>query len=459
MKNDFSISIEEKRTFFSHGHTGNIGYRINVLKALRNSIKEHETAIVNALVADFKKPVMETYLTEIVTVLGDIDYYIKNVRRLSRTKPARSSLLAMPSRGKVYAEPYGVVLIISPWNYPFYLTMSPLVAAVAAGNSVVLKPSEFSPNTSDIIFKIIDELFDPSFISVELGGVDVATSLLKNRFDYIFFTGGTRVGKIIMEKAAQNLTPVTLELGGKNPCIVDETADLTLAAKRIVWGKYVNAGQTCLAPDYLLVHSDVKDKLLDLIKAEIVKSYGISPVTNSDLAGIINQGHFDRLVKVIGSGKVVIGGKYDRENLKIEPTVISNVLPGSDADTQEIFGPILTVEEYSELNDVVNTVNSREHPLALYIFSKNKKNVRKVVYRCHFGGGAVNDTVMHIMSHSLPFGGVGNSGMGSYHGKYGFDTFTHYKGVLYRNNKFEIKQKYPPYKQNATDLIKKIFLR
>ena len=456
LSSNFHINISEKRTFYSSGYTRNPDFRINVLKSLQKSIKEHQDNIIAALDSDFGKSSTETYLTEIVTVLSDIDFYIKNIKRLSKPKATKSSILTMPSKGKIYPNPYGVVLIISPWNYPFYLTMSPLIAAIAAGNCAVLKPSELSPNTSKIIYEIIDEMFEPNFISVELGDADVASSLLNCRFDYIFFTGSTRVGQIVLQKAAKYLTPVTLELGGKNPCIVDETADLEVAAKRIVWGKYINSGQTCVAPDYLFVHSSVRDKLVDCMKVEIGRSYGSNVFTNPDFARIINEKHFDRLLQVIGSGQVVLGGNYDRSKIKIEPTIIENVENGSIADIEEIFGPVLVLKEYGELSDVIEYVNSKEHPLALYIFSRNKKNIDKIITRCQFGGGAVNDTVMHIMSNSLPFGGVGNSGMGRYHGRFGFDTFTHYKGVLHKKSKIDMKQKFPPYDKKTFDFLNRI---
>ena len=448
-------TVESKRTFFQEGHTRNVNFRIGALSALASVLQENEQGVYEALAADMGKSSLETYETELGMVLHEIRHMVRYGAKYARARRKSTSLLTWPSSGKLYTDPYGVALIISPWNYPLYLSLAPAVAAIAAGNCVVLKPSEMAPHTSALLAKIIDECFEPRFISVEQGGAEVAQALLEQRFDYIFYTGSTRVGKIVMEKAAAHLTPVTLELGGKSPCIVDDTADLAAAARRITWGKFLNGGQTCVAPDYLLVHSQVREPLLRLMKAEILRMYGENPLSNPDYPRIVNRDHLGRLTGMLTGGELYCGGCWDLDLLKLEPTILLNPSPDSGLMRDEIFGPILPVLEFEDIQEAIDEINTREHPLALYLFTNNPRDRKKVMQQVPFGGGCVNDTIMHLMS-GLPFGGVGQSGMGRSMGRAGFDTFTHYKGVLRRRGRWDIKQKFPPYSEKNLNLIKKV---
>lgn len=422
-----------------------INFRKETLKKLLYSVQKNEQLVIDALYNDFKKPAFEAVLTETHFVISDIKKAIKSVARNAKPKRVSASLLNFPSTDYIYSEPYGAVLIISPWNYPFQLALCPLIAAVAAGNSVVLKPSEHTPNTASIISLIIAEVFDPTHVEVFQGGEEVATRLLARRWDYIFFTGSVAVGKIVAEAAAKNLTPVTLELGGKNPCIVAADANLELSAKRIVWGKFVNAGQTCIAPDYLLVHNTIYDKFVALLKAEIIAAYGNKPKDSPDFARIINAKNCTRLLKSLEGQHVLFGGNYDLDANFIEPTLIGRPELYSDVMRDEIFGPILPILSWETEDDLTSIISHYEKPLSLYVFTTDDSFAEKMIETFSFGGGCVNDTVVHFGNGNLPFGGVGNSGMGAYHGKYSFDTFSHKKAILKKGNWFDNPIRYAPY--------------
>lgn len=446
--------IREQRNFFYSGKTKDIPFRIAQLKKLKQIILDNKENVIAALKADLNKPEYEIYETELLSV-KEIDYAIENIKNWTRSKKVATPLEQFPSSSVIYPEPLGIVLIISPWNYPFSLIVSPLVGAIAAGNCTVLKPSEIAPHTSKAIADIFQKNFDPAYIAVVEGGVETTQSLLREKFDHIFFTGGAAVGKIIMEAAAKNLTPVTLELGGKSPCIVDAEINVEYAARRIAWGKFINAGQTCVAPDYLLVDRKIKSDLVDRIKKCLLEFYGDDPAASPDYARIINQKHFARVSSFLKDGEIIIGGQTDASSNYIAPTVMEKVSLDSPIMQEEIFGPILPILEYDRLSEAIAFVNERPKPLALYFFSKNKDNQARVLRETSSGGVSINDTIMHLGVPELPFGGVGNSGMGSYHGKASFDTFSHQKSVLKNNFFIDIKFRYAPY-ANKLNLIKKI---
>lgn len=422
-----------------------VDYRQQTLVKLLDIIVTRESEIVRALYEDFRKPAFEAVLTETHFVISELKSTIKNLKRWTKTKRVFPSLVNFPSRDYLYSEPYGSVLIIAPWNYPFHLAMCPLIAAVATGNSVTLKPSELTPNTAAVIAEIVRLSFDPNHVEVYQGGTEVAQKLLTHRWDYIFFTGSVAVGKIVAKAAAENLTPVTLELGGKNPCIIDETANLPLAAKRIVWGKFINAGQTCIAPDYILIQNKAKPKFIGLLKEEIIKAYGENPELSEDFARIINARNWSRLSDMIDSKKVVHGGQTNRETNYIAPTLIDEPALDSDIMKDEIFGPLLPIISYENEQEIETILSRYEKPLSLYVFSDNKAFARKTVKQFSFGGGCINDTVIHFGNMRLPFGGVGHSGMGAYHGKRSFDTFSHRKPVVKKANWLDIPLRYAPY--------------
>lgn len=436
---------------FSH----NISFRKETLKKLLHNILLHEADIVEALHKDFRKPAFETIMSESSLVISDLRHTIKNIDAWSKPKKVFPSLLNFPSRDYIYSEPYGKVLIIAPWNYPFQLSFLPLIAAVAAGNSVVLKPSELTPATSALVSKIIRETFDVKHVVAVLGDATIASDLLKKKWDYIFFTGSTAVGKIVAKAAAENLTPVTLELGGKNPCIVDRTANLKLAARRIVWGKFMNAGQTCIAPDYLLVHTRVKGKLIILLKDEIERAYGENPETSEDFARIINSDHWKRLTALIEPYKILYGGQSVEEERYLAPTLIDEFNMESALMKGEIFGPILPILTYENDDDIRRILSRYEKPLSLYLFTENKNFEHRILRDYSFGGGCINDTVVHFSNKRLPFGGVGQSGLGAYHGKFGFDAFSHKKAVLKKANWLDITIRYAPYRRKLK-LIKRM---
>ena len=423
-----------------------IHYRKKSLVKLLNAIVIHEEDIIKALYDDFKKPAFESVVTETNYVISELKNTIKNIYSWSKPRMIFPSLLNFPSKDYIYKEPFGKVLILAPWNYPFQLAFSPLIAAGAAGNQVVLKPSELTPNTSRIIHKIISETFNENHVKVIEGGVEVAEDLLLQRWDFIFFTGSVAVGKIVAKAAAENLTPVVLELGGKSPCIVDETANLKLAAKRIVWGKFLNAGQTCIAPDYLLVSEKVKSKLVTFIKAEITLAYGENPEQSEDFARIINDKNWVRLTSMLKNQTLLAGGKTIASDCYIAPTLLDNPKLDSLAMTEEIFGPILPILCYQNETDLHRIISKYEKPLSLYVFTDNRAFAKKIIQNYSFGGGCINDTVVHFSNNRLPFGGVGHSGIGAYHGKRSFDVFTHHKAIVKKANWLDIQVRYAPYK-------------
>ncbi|PKH68955.1 aldehyde dehydrogenase [Flavobacterium sp. ALD4] len=432
----------------------NIEYRKETLIKLLNNIIIHENEIIKALYDDFKKPAFEAVLTETSYVISELKDTIKNMSKWAKPKKVFPSLLNFPSTDYIYKDPYGKVLIIAPWNYPFQLALCPLVSAVAAGNQVVLKPSELTGNTAAIIAKIITKTFHVNHVEVIQGGVDVSKNLLAQRWDYIFFTGSVSVGKIVAKSAAEHLTPVTLELGGKNPCIIDETANLKLAAKRIVWGKFMNAGQTCIAPDYILIQKDMKDKFIGYMKEEVTTAYGNNPKESPDFARIINVKNWNRLKEMIDNDKVIFGGQTDASDCYIAPTLIDE----SDIDSlimkDEIFGPLLPIIEYSSDADIYTVISKHEKPLSLYVFTENKRFAKQIIQDYSFGGGCINDTVVHFLNKRLPFGGVGHSGIGAYHGALSFDIFSHKKGIVKKANWLDLPLRYAPYKDKLATIKK-----
>ena len=436
-------------------YKSNIGSRKETLIKLLDTIIKYENEIVDALYEDFKKSAFEAVLTESSYVISELKDTIKNIHRWSKPRRVLPSLLNFPSTDYIYKEPYGKVLIIAPWNYPFQLALCPLISAVAAGNQVVLKPSELTPKTSAIIAKIIEKTFQPDHVKVVEGGVEETQILLAERWDYIFFTGSVAVGKIVAKAAAENLTPVTLELGGKNPCIIDETANLKLAAKRIVWGKFINAGQTCIAPDYILIQEDMKSHFVDFLKIEIIKAYGENPKDSPDFPRIVNKKNWLRLINMIEPDKVIFGGQNDIEDCYIAPTLINESSLDSEIMKEEIFGPILPILTYKEELEISSIILKYEKPLALYVFTDDKNFAKNCIINYSFGGGCINETVMHFSNKRLPFGGVGHSGIGAYHGKLSFDTFSHHKGVVKKATWLDLPLRYAPY-NNKLASIKKI---
>ena len=433
----------------------NINFRKETLIKLLNTVIIHENEIIQALHDDFKKPAFESVLTETSQVVLELKHVIKNMKKWAKPRRVFPSLLNFPSKDYIYKEPYGKVLIIAPWNYPFQLALCPLISAVAAGNQVVVKPSELTPKTSEIIVKIIHKVFDKNHVEVVEGGIEVSQKLLSERWDYIFFTGSVAVGKIVAQAAAENLTPVTLELGGKNPCIIDETANLKLAAKRIVWGKFVNAGQTCIAPDYILIQKNMKKHFVNFLKEEITKAYGENPEESPDFARIINAKNWQRLVALIEPEKVVFGGESNPKDNYISPTLVEETSLDSPIMQEEIFGPILPILAYKKESELAAVISRFEKPLALYVFSENPGFQKRIIQNYSFGGGCVNDTIIHFANKRLPFGGVGHSGIGAYHGNLSFDTFSHQKSIVKKANWLDLPLRYAPY-QDKLATIRKI---
>ena len=423
-----------------------LNYRKQALVKLLLNVQKKEAEIIQALYDDFKKPAFEAVATETSYIVSELEYTIKNLKKWAKPQRVLPSFLNFPSTDYLYKEPYGKVLVIAPWNYPYQLALAPLIAAVAAGNQVVVKPSELAVNTSRVIAEIIAASFEEQHVQCVLGGVEVSQNLLSQRWDYIFFTGSVAVGKIVAQAAATHLTPVTLELGGKNPCIIDESADLKLAAKRIVWGKFLNAGQTCIAPDYLLVHEHIKPKLIEYLKAEIILAYGENPQESTDFPRIINEKNWKRQLDLLDGEKIIFGGKSNPTDFYIEPTLVDEPKLNSKLMEDEIFGPILPILSYNSENDIEKIISRYEKPLAFYVFSGNKKFIKKQLITNSFGGSCVNDTIVHFTNHRLPFGGVGHSGIGSYHGKRSFDIFSHHKAVVKKATWLDIPIRYAPYK-------------
>ena len=446
--------VTRQRKFFQTGATLPVSVRITALRGLYTAIVKYENEIHDALKKDLGKSGFESYMCETGLVLEEISYMLKHIRRFAGEKRVRTPLSQFHSRSFKKPSPYGVTLIMSPWNYPFMLTLSPLVDTLAAGNTAVVKPSAYSPNTSEILRKILSQCFDPQYVAVVTGGRAENTCLLREHFDYIFFTGSQTVGKEVMRNAAEYLTPVTLELGGKSPCIVDQTADIRLAARRIVFGKYLNCGQTCVAPDYIYCHRSVKDSLVKEIQRQIQLQYGEEPLHNPDYGKIINKKHFDRILGLIEEKKIVHGGNSDRDTLRIEPTVLDNVTFADPVMQEEIFGPLMPVLVFDNLDEAITRINAMPHPLALYFFTSDKAAAKDVTSRCGFGGGCINDTIIHLATTEMGFGGFGESGMGAYHGKTGFDTFSHYKSIVDKKTWIDLPMRYQPYRKMHEKMVR-----
>ncbi|QUI23387.1 aldehyde dehydrogenase [Vallitalea pronyensis] len=450
--------MREMKSYFYQGKTKSIDFRIKQLSQLKKTIENHEAAIINALHKDLGRHPYESYTAEIGTVLSSIRYHIKHIKQFTRTKKVKTPLHQLGAKSYIQPEPYGLVLVIGPYNYPFNLLIEPLIGAIAAGNCIVLKPSEQTPHVTKLIHQMFLETFNPNYIRIIEGEKDVTSCLIHAPFDYIFFTGSVRVGKIVMAAASENLVPVTLELGGKSPCIIDNTANIEVAAKRVLWGKFFNAGQTCIAPDYALVHESIRPTFIDSLKKTIEHFYGKDVKASKDFARIINEKHTQRLAAIIDKDrdKIIWGGQYDRTNHYIAPTLIDNVTWEDASMEDELFGPILPIMTYKDLDDAIHMINQRPKPLALYLFSEDKDSQQKVLTSTSSGGSCVNDTVSHFVTHHLPFGGVGQSGMGAYHGLDSFKTFTHYKSVLHKSTRFNLKFLFPPYNQNKLQSAKKV---
>ena len=451
---DLSAKIQAQRQYFSTGDTLPLENRIALLKKLYAAIQKYEGEICAALKADLGKSDSESFLCEIGMVLSELSYLIAHLPRWAKPRRHKTGLVHFPAKSFTLQEPFGVVLVMSPWNYPFLLTIDPLAGAIAAGNCCVVKPSAYSPATSAIIDKLLGEVFSPEQVLVVQGGREENAALLEQRFDYIFFTGGPSVGRLVMEKAAAHLTPVSLELGGKSPCIVEASADLKLAAIRIAFGKWLNCGQTCIAPDYILIDRRVKEEFLTHLKAAIPAMYGADPLENPDYGRIVNPRHFHRLLGLMEGEDILLGGQYREEELRIAPTVLDNVSPDAPVMQEEIFGPILPVLTYDSLEEAEAFIRSREKPLALYLFTRDKAVEERFLRHVSFGGGCVNDTIIHLATSEMGFGGVGGSGMGSYHGKASFDTFSHTKSILKKGNWLDIPVRYHPYTPAKEKLLR-----
>lgn len=446
--------IQKQRVFFNTGKTKSLDFRLQQLKTLRAALEAHTTPLQEAMYADLGKSAFESYAAEIFITIADINYNIKHLSSWIKPKKQSTPLFFQPGSSALYYEPYGVSLIIAPWNYPVKNLFGPALASMTAGNTLILKPSEVSSNTSKAIAAMIREFFDESYVAVIEGGVNETSALLNERLDYIFFTGGTQIGKVIYEAAAKHLTPCTLELGGKSPCIVDEEVDLDITAKRLVWGKYYNTGQTCVAPDYVLVHKNIKASLIEKLKHYILEFFGENPRNSKDFGRIISPKHVERLKKLMG-GKIIVGGEIQEQDKYIAPTVIDQVKSEDPIMQEEIFGPLMPLLEFSSKEEAASFINTREKPLALYVFSKNNDFVDYIVQNTSSGGICVNETIMHMVPPTLPFGGVGQSGLGgNYNGWFGFNTFSHKKPVMKKSFWFDLAQKYPPYNPFRQNFIK-----
>ena len=451
--------LERQREYYRSGATLSTKFRIEKLKTLYRAVQKYEKEIGEALTKDLGKSNFEGFMCESGLLLAEISYLIKNTKKFARRKKVKTPLAQFPSKSYKKPIPYGNTLIMSPWNYPFLLTMEPLADAIAAGNTAIVKPSAYSPETSRIVEKIIRECFEPEYVSVVTGGRSENSALLDCKFDFIFFTGSTGVGKEVLRRAAEHLTPVVLELGGKSPCIVDKSADIKLSARRIVFGKYLNCGQTCVAPDYILCHTDVKERFIEAVKREIERQFGKEPLKNENYGKIINEKHFERLLSLIDKDKVVFGSGYERERCRIEPTVMDNVAFSDAVMGEEIFGPIMPIITFDDIDTVIEDLKGKEKPLALYIFSRDKKSIKRVIDELSYGGGCVNDVIIHLATSNMGFGGVGESGMGSYHGKDGFDAFSHYKSIVDKSLKIDLPMRYQPYKSKFYEKLIRKFLK
>lgn len=463
MKNStpaFIENIKEKQlVFFKDFKTQDVKIRIQHLKKLKRVLEEREESLFEALYQDLKKPVFESFTSELLMVQKELDLHIKNIKEWAAPKRVSGSLINFPSQDYILSEPYGTVLLISPWNYPFQLAMIPFIGAIAAGNTAVIKPSESAPHTAQIIEEIISEVFPPEWAIVIQGDMKVGAALLKTQWDYIFYTGSTAVGKIVAKAAAEFLTPTTLELGGKSPCIVDGTAPIQKTARRIVWGKFLNCGQTCIAPDYVLVQKEYKKALVAAMIQEIEKAFGKNAKNSKDYGRIIHQKHFEKLEKDLDKQKLLYGGKKDKDELYFGPTLVEEPALDSSLLVDEIFGPILPVLSYTTESDIDSILTKLMNPLAFYLFSTNRRFINTMIQRYSFGGGVINDAIIHFTNDKLPFGGIGNSGMGAYHGKHSFEVFTHAKPVVKRSFWFDLPQRYAPYPKSLKALkflLKKI---
>ena len=455
---DIENIVQKQREFFKTGKTKDVNFRKKALKDLKTVIINRQEEINNALKLDLNKSETESYMAEIGMVLSELSYAIKHVNSWAKSKRVQTPLAQFHSKSYYVSEPYGVSLIIAPWNYPFMLALDPLVGSIAAGNCCVLKASRNAPNTCKILQSIISDIFPSEYITVIGTELESTSELLNHRFDYIFFTGSVRVGKMIMESASKYLTPVTLELGGKSPCIVEKTANIPLAAKRIMFGKVLNAGQTCVAPDYILVQKDVKDELIKEMKKSLTKFLGENPIDNDNYTKIINKKQFERIKGLLENQNIILGGKFDEEKQKIEPTFLDEPDENSAVMQEEIFGPIFPIISYENIEEVIEFVQKREKPLALYLFTQSKKVQKLIQKNLSFGGGCINDTIIHLASSKLGFGGVGNSGMGAYHGKRSFDTFSHEKSIVKKYTWLDLPMRYMPYTKGKLKIIK-MFLK
>ena len=451
---NYADILQQQKTFFNTHATKDLNFRKAQLQKLKKVVKSNEKLLYDAIYQDFGKSEFETFGTEISFIYKDIDYYLKNLKSFAKPKNVLTNIVNQMGSSKIVFEPLGNCLVIGAWNYPYQLTLTPVIAAIAAGNTCMIKPSELPENTMKAMAKLINENFDAQFLYVVEGGVEETTAILKLRFDKIFFTGSPRVGKIVYKAAAEHLTPVTLELGGKSPAFVTEKADLNIVARRIVWGKFINAGQTCVAPDYLYVAENIKAKFLKVLIEEIKKRNYTDNVDH--YCKIINERNFDRLEKMIDREKVVFGGETNREKRYISPTVLDHVTWDDAVMQEEIFGPILPILTYKNLETAMQTVVEGEKPLSAYLFSNDAKEQELFTENLSFGGGCINDTLMHLSNDRLPFGGVGNSGIGHYHGKFGFEAFSHQKAILKKSNYLEPELKYPPYSDAKLNILKKL---
>ena len=450
--------VSDQKIYFESGATLPVEKRICALKKLQIAIKRMEPQIIQALYADLGKSQTESYMCEIGMVFSEINYMIRHVSSFAKEKTVHTPLAQFCAHSYSKPSPYGVVLIMSPWNYPFLLTIGPMIDAIAAGNTVILKPSAYSPHMSAVLQTLIANCFSTSYAAVITGGREENQYLLSETFDYIFFTGSQAVGKEVMRHASEHLTPVTLELGGKSPCIVDQTAKINVAARRIVFGKFLNCGQTCVAPDYIYCHASVRDDLICALKREIKRQFGSCPLSNRNYGKIINQKHFNRICALIEENKVISGGKMQAEELRIEPTILSPVDWNDAVMQEEIFGPVLPILTYEQLDDTLDEINRHPHPLALYVFTQDKKTAKYVTSSCSFGGGCINDTIIHLATTNMGFGGVGASGMGAYHGKIGFDTFSHHKSIVDKKTWLDLPMRYQPYTKYYEKIVR-MFLK
>jgi aldehyde dehydrogenase (NAD+) len=451
---DIPKIVNQQKIFFNSNSTKQVSLRIETLKKLKNVLKENEQELYTAIYTDFKKSEFETYLTELSLIYNELNGAIRNLKKWSKQRRVRTNLANFPAKSYIIPEPLGTVLVISAWNYPYQIALIPAISALAAGNTVVIKPSEIPNNTSIILAKIINSNFNSNYLTVIEGGVKTTTELLQQKWDKIFFTGSTPVGKIVYKAAAENLTPVTLELGGKSPTFVLADCNIKITAKRIVWAKFLNAGQTCIAPDYLLVEEKIKDQLLLALKKEIESAYPNNKKVQENYVQIVNEQNFNRLKQLIPTEKIYHGGETNKENRSIAPTLLHNINFEDSIMQDEIFGPILPVISFENLEDVITKIKEREKPLSLYVYSKNKKIIKKILHEISFGGGGINESLVHYSNPNLPFGGVGASGIGNYHSKAGFDTFTHYKSILHKTSWLEPNIKYTPFTKLKMRILK-----